>query len=100
MTEQLAFTLRDEGHTQVTAASDDQDIAVVDQLIREHAALGRPFSINDIRPLVPALRSMNLLGARFRAAALRGDIAPTGRYPLATYASSRGRRVTEWRAAF
>lgn len=61
----LAFELRDEGQQRVTDASDDQDIAVVDQAIKAVAERGRPFSANDVRPLLPELGRRNLIGARF-----------------------------------
>lgn len=70
----LAYALREQGQDRVTAASDDQDIAVVDQAILTVAERGAPFSANDVRPLLPALRSKNLVGARFTSLRKAGRI--------------------------
>lgn len=69
--QQLGFALdaRDQALAAVTAHSDSQDIAVVDQAILTVAGRGGLFSANDVRPLLPVLRSNNLVGARFRALA-------------------------------
>jgi hypothetical protein len=78
---QMAFALRDEGQQCVTDASDGQDIAVVDQAILTVAQRGLPFSANDVRPLLPPLRSNNLVGARFNALRMRRLIRKVGETP-------------------
>jgi hypothetical protein len=90
--------LRDEGIRAVTEASDAQDIAVVDQLIREFARRRTPFSANDVRPLLPALRSNNLVGARFRCAARRGQIRRIG-YVTSTDPGTHSHPVALWTGA-
>lgn len=101
MTQQLdliaGLARRDEGVQRVTVASDDQDVAVVDQAIREVAARGLPFSSHDIRPLLPELRELNLIGARFRAAKGRGEIEWLG-YQRCHTPSAHGRPVGIWQA--
>lgn len=101
MTAQLdlleALQQRDTGIARVTVASDDQDIAVVDQAIREVAARGVEFTSYDIRPLLPVLRSMNLIGARIREAGRRGEIRKLRHEPC-KIPSSHGRVVAVWQA--
>jgi hypothetical protein len=73
----------------------DWDRAVIDRLIGHHAASGEPFSVNHIRPLLPAVAGP-LIGARFRAAASRGEIELIGTV-LASHEAGHCRRVGLWR---
>lgn len=86
MTEQLngqldliegARSERDEKIAQAEANATRQDIAVIDQAIEVHAQLGKPFSANDLRPLLPPVRTP-VIGGRFAAARKRGLIKPIG----------------------
>jgi hypothetical protein len=94
----LVFAARDEALTAVTEASDDQDIAVVDQAIDRFAASGVQFSANDIRPLLPPLRSNNLIGARFNAARMRRQIVKVGEV-TSTDPGTHGKPVALYRGA-
>lgn len=89
---ELVFTARDEALRSVTEASDDQDIAVVDQAILNLAATGGRFSANDVRPLLPELRSKNLIGARFNALRMRRLIVKVGEV-TSTDRGTHGKRV-------
>ncbi|HEX6518113.1 MAG TPA: hypothetical protein VF049_21320 [Nocardioidaceae bacterium] len=65
------------------AAAEAADITgwdkhVIDQAITAFANTGRPFSANDIRPLLGDVRS-SLMGSRFMAASVRGQIRRVGR---------------------
>jgi hypothetical protein len=95
----LAWALRDEGMARVTEASDAQDIAVVDQAIETFVQSGRPFSANDVRPLLPPLRSNNLVGARFSAFRTRKQIVRVG-YTPSTDPGTHGHPVAVWQAAW
>lgn len=88
----LAYALRDQALTQVTTASDTQDIAVVDQAIREVAAAGQPFSANDVRPLLPPLRSQGLVGARMNSLRMRRQIIKIGEV-VSTDVGTHGKRI-------
>lgn len=99
MTQQLdlAFGLRDAGQEQVTTASDAQDVAVVDQAILAVAARGRSFSANDVRPLLPVLRSRNLIGARFTALRKAKLIVRVkGSYVPSTDPGTHGHPIAVW----
>lgn len=100
MTEQLMLgqTLRDEGIAKVEAASDDQDRAVIDQAIRVVAERGRPFSANDVRPLLPAGIRPALVGARFMAASRRREIRKLGWVP-STDPGTHAHPIALWEAA-
>lgn len=63
---------RDRGAGQTTTAACAWEVAEVDGVIRRLAARGRPFSANDVRPLLDAAIRPSLLGARLLAA---GDAA-------------------------
>lgn len=80
MTEQLELGqhLRDEGMAAVEEASDDMSRATIDQALREVAKRGRPFSANDVRPLLPPGIRPALVGARFMAASRRREIRKVG----------------------
>lgn len=71
---ELGQALRDEGMRVVTEASDEQDRAVIDQAIRAMIERGRPFSANDVRPLLPPGIRSGLIGARFMLASRRKQI--------------------------
>jgi hypothetical protein len=73
--------LREEGTTAVIEASDDTDKAVVRRAILETARLGKPFSPNDVRPLLPKLRSNNLIGAMFLSMLATGEISKIDETP-------------------
>lgn len=65
------------------AMAEDADVtgwdkAVIDQAIEAFAATMRPFSANDIRPLLGDVRA-SLMGARFLGAANAGRIRRVGR---------------------
>lgn len=87
---------RDAGIAVVEAASDDTDRAVIDQAITVLCERGGPFSINDVRPLLPAVRP-SLVGARFLAASKRRDIHRVGYVP-ASHTAGHCRPVTLWAA--
>jgi hypothetical protein len=86
---------RDRGVQVVEQASDDQDRAVVDQAIRELGGMHGTVSANDIRGLLPNVRSA-LIGARFLSLAKAGKLLKTGYIP-ATHAAGHGRMVALWR---
>lgn len=93
----LAYAMRDAGLDQVTEASDDQDIAVVDQAILTVADRGGQFSANDVRPLLPALRSRNLIGARFNALRTAKRITRVkGSYVPSTDPGTHGHPIAVW----
>lgn len=73
--------LRDEGAHQVLDASDDSDKSVVRRAILEVARQGAPFSPNDVRPLLPKLRSNNLIGAMFLSLLHAGEISKVDETP-------------------
>lgn len=95
--EQLEFgkALRDEGIARVTEASDEWERAVIDQAIRAVAARGRPFSANDVRPLLPAGVRPKLVGARFMAASRRKEIVKVGWTP-STDPGTHAHPVARW----
>jgi hypothetical protein len=95
---QQGRALREEGVARVEQASDDWDRAVVDRAIREVAAKGRPFSANDVRPLLPPGIRKNLVGARFLAASRSGLIRKIG-YTPSTDPKTHAHPVATWEAA-
>lgn len=88
----LVFDQRDAALELVTENGDTQDVAVVDQAISRFAASGARFSANDVRPLLPALRSNNLVGARFNAARMRRQIVKVGEV-ISTDPGTHGKKV-------
>lgn len=70
--------LRDAGMAATEQASDDWSRAVIDQALATFAAAGRPFSANDLRPLLPPGIRPALVGARFMAASKRREIVKVG----------------------
>lgn len=72
-----ARAARDEGMAQAEDAGSDWDKALIDQAIAAFAATGEPFSANDLRPLLPDVRT-SLMGSRFYAASVRGEIQALG----------------------
>jgi hypothetical protein len=96
----LAFAARDRGIQQVTDTSDNHDINVVDQAIRAVASRGSVFTANDVRPLLPALRSNNLIGARFQALKKAGVIRRVkGQYVPSTEPGTHGHPIAVWEKA-
>lgn len=94
MTGQLTL---DEAIQRVEDSADAWDRHVIDQAIREVAARGVPFSSNDVRPLLPAVRSA-LIGARFLAARKRGEIRRIGYVP-STDPGTHSHPVALWEKA-
>lgn len=90
--------LREDGVAKVEAASGDWDRAVVDRAIKECAATGRPFSANDVRPLLPPGIRKNLVGARFLAASRSGLIRRVGAV-ASTDPGTHAHEVKLWEAA-
>ena len=86
---------RDRALAAVEGTADGQDRAVIDQGLRAMCERGRPFSINDLRPLLPVVR-MSLIGARFLAAAKRGEIFKVG-YVASAEPTAHCRPVALWR---
>lgn len=76
----------------------EQDLAVVLQAIEHFASTGEPFSINNVRPLLPAVASP-VVGAAFQSAAKKGLIERTGETVQATHPEGHAHRVSVWRAA-
>jgi hypothetical protein len=66
----------------------------VDAAIRSAAALGQPFSANDLRHVLSDVPGP-LVGARFNAAAKAGLIRRVG-YVTSTKANTHGHPVAEW----
>lgn len=70
------------------------DKKLIDQAIDAFARQGRPFSANDVRELLPDVRPA-LMGARFLAAANRGDIRPVG-LVSSTKRTTHAKRIALW----
>lgn len=85
---------RDRALADVEGDADAQDRAVIDQAIRAVAARGRPFSANDVRHLLPVVRT-SLIGARFLAAAKAGVITRIG-YVVSTDPGTHARPIAQW----
>lgn len=100
MTEQLELGqhLRDEGMAAVEEASDDMSRATIDQALREVALRGRPFSANDVRPLLPPGTRPALVGARFMAASRRKEIRKVG-WVASTDPGTHAHPIAQWVAA-
>lgn len=78
-----ARAARDEGMALAQVADEERgswDSKVIDQAIRAFAETGRPFSMNDIRPLLPEVRGA-LIGVRFNHASRRGYVRKVGSTP-------------------
>jgi hypothetical protein len=93
---ELGQALRDTALAQVEAASDEWERAVIDQAIRALADRGRPFSANDVRPLLPPGVRPALVGARFMAASRRLEIVEVG-LVRSTDPGTHAKRITIWR---
>jgi len=89
-----ALTARDEALAQVEVDADAQDRLVIDQAIRAVANYGHPFSANDVRPLLPLVRT-SLVGARFMAASKAGLIRRTG-WVTSTDPGTHARPIGLW----
>lgn len=76
------------------ADRDGWDKHVIDQAISAFAAQGRPFSSNDLRPLLPEVRAA-LIGARFMAASVRGQIRRVG-FVTSTKRNTHAKPVAMW----
>lgn len=87
--------LAEEGMARAEQSAGDWDIAVIDQAIGELARSGRAFSANDVRPLLPQVRTP-AIGARFAAARKRDEITPIG-YTPSTDPGTHGHPVRMWR---
>ncbi|MFC6342681.1 hypothetical protein ACFP8W_11880, partial [Nocardioides hankookensis] len=72
-----ARAARDQGIAHAELAGSDWDKALIDQAIAAFAGTGVPFSANDLRPLLPDVRT-SLMGSRFIAAAHHGVIQKLG----------------------
>lgn len=76
-----ARAARDAGMAQAEAADLlGYDRAIIDQAIVAFAELGQPFSANNLRDLLPDVRT-SLLGSRFYAASCAGTIVRVGVVP-------------------
>jgi hypothetical protein len=88
---------RDAALQLVEDSSDEWDRAVIDQGIAALNARGLPWSANDLRPLLPEVRPA-LIGARFLAAAKRGEMFRAG-YVTSTDPGTHARPIVLWRPA-
>ncbi len=91
---ECALAERDKVIDIVEQAGDEWDRAVIDQGIATLNAAGAPWSANDLRPLLPHVRPA-LIGARFLAAAKRGEMMRTG-YVTSTDPSTHARPIALW----
>lgn len=90
-----ARTARDEGMAQAEDAdASGWEKHLIDQAITAFAATGDPFSANDLRPLLPDVRSA-LMGARFMAAAKAGLIRRVG-FATSTKKNTHSKDVAMW----
>jgi hypothetical protein len=88
---------RDDGMRTAEHAAHPWVKVAVDGAIARRAASRVPFVSDDVRDDVPFLSSHpNVLGARFNAAARRGEIVKTGAYRQSRNASRHGGVVAEW----
>lgn len=95
---ELGQTLRDEGMALAEDASDEWERLVIDQAIRVVAERGRPFSANDVRPLLPPGVRPALVGARFMAASRRKQILKVG-WVASTDPGTHAHPVAFWQPA-
>lgn len=90
-----ARAARDAGIAMAEEADrDGWDRKVISQAISAFAGTGRIFTANDIRPLLPEVRSA-LIGGQFIAAARRGQIRVCGQDP-STKKNTHGKPVARW----
>ncbi|MGZ4597433.1 MAG: hypothetical protein ACXV3V_10950 [Actinomycetes bacterium] len=94
---ELGEALRDEGCAQVNANTAEAWREQVDAAIRSLAALGRPFTADDVRDLdgINDPPSPNAWGSRFLTAAKRGVIVRVGYLP-SRRASVHAHPVAVW----
>lgn len=88
---------RDEGMSIAHVADEERgswDTKVIDQAIKAFADTGKPFSSNDIWPLLPEVRGA-LIGTRFMAASVRGYIRKVGRV-TSTKKNTHAKEVAVW----
>lgn len=86
---------RDQGMAHAEDADESGwEKSLIDQGIRAFAETGQPFSANDLRPLLPDVRS-SLMGARFMAAAKAGRIRRVG-LATSTKKNTHGKDVARW----
>ena len=93
----LAEIARDEGMATATHAADPRLVLMIDDLIAEHNATGKPWSANDIRDLVPAV-GQGLVGARVKSASMRKDsgMAFVG-WTRSSLRSTHAKPIAVWR---
>jgi hypothetical protein len=89
-----ALAERDRVLEQVNRNADQWTRDLIDQAIRTLAETGRPFSANSLRPLLPDVPGA-LMGARFMAAARRGQIRKVGTEP-STDPGTHGHDIKVW----
>lgn len=90
-----ALLERDQALELVEECSDDWDRAVIDQGIATLNARGLPWSANHLRPLLPPVRPA-LVGARFLAAAKRGEMRRVGWVISTDPGTPHGRPIALW----
>lgn len=88
---------RDEGIARTTEAASDDEITRLDAAIARMAHTGEVFSANDIRSELEGIRGP-LVGARFRAAATSGLIAPVS-YTPSTDPRTHHHPIRTWQGA-
>lgn len=98
--EQLADARREKALAMASAEWTDEvrgghDRKIIDQAIGWLASTGRPFSANDMREELEDVRQP-LIGARFYAAAVRGDIKKTGKRVTSTKKNTHAKPVDQW----
>jgi hypothetical protein len=90
-----ARAARDEGMAQAEDADrSGWDKSLIDTAIAAFAGTGEPFSANDLRGLLPDVRSA-LMGARFMAAAKAGQIRRVG-VATSTKKNTHSKDVAMW----
>lgn len=94
---ELALDARDDALALVERFADDWDRSVVQQIILQVADRGVPFSANAVRPLLPVLRSNNLVGAMFAHLARSKQIRRVkGQYEPSDDPSTHGHPIAVW----
>lgn len=91
-----AELLRDIALDGVHERSDEWAPRAVHDAISKVAALGQPFSANDVRPLLPPGIPGPLLGACFRRAATAGLIRKTDRRVPSSEPSTHAHEIAVW----
>ena len=91
--------LRDAGMAQAENAADPRLILMIDELIAEANASGRPWSANDIRDRAPVV-GRGLVGARVRAASMRkpAEMEQVGT-TRSNLASTHAKPIAVWQGA-